>query len=122
MVVNQTSQSAASPNVKGVFAALPIPNATQMTNQATNRGNGGYNQQANYKPRGAPNGMQTSTVASYNSGYVAPNGPLQRKPLICYTCGNPKHKSVERRSKPPNATPQRNFVKKQWQFKRPDSE
>ena len=65
--------------------------------------------------------MQTSTVASYNSGYVAPNGPLQRKPLICYTCGKPGHKSVECRSKPPNATLSGNFVKGQWLPKRPDT-
>ena len=60
-------------------------------------------------------------MASYNSGYVAPNGPLQRKVLTCYTCGKPGHKSVDCRSKPPNATPSRNFVKGQWPPKRPDT-
>ena len=65
--------------------------------------------------------MQTSNEALYKSGYVAPNGPLQRKPLICYTCGKPGHKSVECRSKPPNATPSGNFVKRQWPPKRPDN-
>ena len=92
-----------------------------MTNKASNRAFNAFNQQANYKYRGASGGMQTSTVASYNSGYVAPNGLLYRKPLVCDTCGKLGRKSVECRSKPPNATPSGNFVKKQWPLKRPDT-
>ena len=90
-VANRTACGAASPNLKGVFAALPTANATQMTNQATNRAYNGFNQQANFKPRGTPNNIQASTVPSYNSGYVTPNGPPQRRPMICYICGKPGH-------------------------------
>ena len=104
-----------------MFAAFPTPNATQLANQANNRAFNAFNQQANYKPCGASGVMQTSPVASYNSGYLAPNGPLQRKPLICYTCGKPGHKSLDSRSKPPNATPSENFVKGQWPPKRLDN-
>ena len=85
-----------------------------MTNQAINRAYGGLNQQANYNPRGAPSGMLTSTVASYNSGDVAFNGKQQQKPIICYTCEKPEHKSVECRLKSSNAMPSGNFVNGQW--------
>ena len=120
-IATRTDRGAASPNVKGLFAAYSTPNATQMTNQASNLSYNAFNQQANYKPRGASGGMQISTVASYNSGYVAPNGPLQRKPLIYYTCGKHGHKSVLCRSNLPNATPSGNFVKGQWPLKRLDT-
>ena len=109
-VANRTARGTASPNVRGMFAAFSTSNARQMTNQASNRAHNAFNQQANYKPRGAPSGMQTSTVASYNTRYVAPNVPLQRKPLICYTCGKPGHKSVECRSKLLTAPQSGNFV------------
>ena len=62
--------------------------------------------------------MQTSTVASYNTRCVAPNVPLQSKPLICYTCGKPGHKSVECRSKLLTAPQSGNFVTGQWPPKR----
>ena len=46
-VANRTACGAASPNVKGVFAAFPTHNVTQITNLATYRAYGNFNQQAN---------------------------------------------------------------------------
>ena len=47
-VANRTARGKASPNVRGVFAAFSTSNATQMTNQASNRTYNAFNQQANY--------------------------------------------------------------------------
>ena len=56
-VANRTAPGAASPNVKGVFAAFPTPNATKMTNQSSNRAYNAFKQQANYIPRGSSSGI-----------------------------------------------------------------
>ena len=90
-VANHTTRGAASPNVKGVFAAFPTSTAPRQTNNTNNRGGYGFGKRKNYQFCGGPCGMQTQTAASYSSGYVAPIGPPPRKPITCYTCGKLGH-------------------------------
>ena len=120
-VATRTARKAASPNVKGVFAAFPTSTAPRQTNQTNNRGGYAFGQRENYQSRGAPGGMRTQTAASYSSGYVAPNGPPPLKPITCYTCGKLGHKSIKCRSKPPIPIQSGNFVKGQRPTKRPDN-
>ena len=120
-VANQNARGAASPNVKGAFAAFPTSTAPRQTNQTNNRNGYAFGQRENYQFRGGPGGMRTQTAASYSSGYVAPNGPPQRKPITCYTCGKLGDKSIECRSKPPIPIQSGNFVKGQWSTKHPDN-
>ena len=100
-IANRTAREAASLNVKKVFAAFPTSIAPRQTNQTNNRDGYAFGQRENYQFRGGPGGMRTQTVASYSTGYVAPNGPPPRKPIACYTCEKLGHKSIECRSKPP---------------------
>ena len=47
-VANRTARGAASPNVKGVFAAFPTSTAPRQTNQTNNRGGYAFGQRENY--------------------------------------------------------------------------
>ena len=119
-VANWTARSVASPNVKGMFAAIPTLTAPRQTNQTNNRGGSACGQRENCQFRGAHGGMPTLTAVSYSSGYVGPNGPPPRKPITCYTCGKLGHKSIECRSKPPIPIQSGNFVKGNCLTKRYD--
>ena len=77
-VANRTARGAASPNVKGVFAAFPTSTSPRQTNQTNNIGGYAFGQRENYQFHGGPGGMRQQTAASYSSGYVAPNGPPPR--------------------------------------------
>lgn len=61
-VANPTACGAPNSYMKVVFLAFSTFNATHMINQSSDLAFNAFNQQANYKPRGAFSRIHTSTV------------------------------------------------------------